>query len=754
MKTPESLFVSRILYGGIFTLYAILTGNAVYTVIYKLSKLSPILYQVNDREGLPFSQMVLCFILPAIAVFGCLYHHIHKNRLNFETYILSMLPLTAYAVYFFLPNGYWSPFLFTLILGLTVYRICLIGTPEEDDSETPGNGYGKPLLILSVICLTFAGYGYYMQNTALNVMYLTYNNWGCYVNTAYNTYHGQWFMNDESGVNFLATHFSPATFLLLGPYVCLFPSVKAVFILNSCLLYSMPVFLFWFAYKMKLSPKTAFILGFAMVFSPSLANMNLSLFYGFHSIFLFLPFLMMFFIFFESKKYYLAFALFGLSLFIKETIPVFWFGIGIVFFLKGHKKSGIWISLVSIVYWIIVIKVVQPWISGDNVYDYSNRYMQLGGSLTEIALSPIMNPQAFWSSLFRPSSIFFILSLLLPVFYLTLSRPLLLLGASFTIVFICLQAISQFVTICLHYQAETVVLIFINAVFAAQALKERRDSLWFSGLQSGLKEHFSSGKKLSAVLNATVVTAVLCWYFLGQSAIGKYSFKFIEDMPDMTAEMEQIKKIIPPEVPMNATMHTAAHFLLRNKVSPWMTPIYGNYFVMDLRHGYHHADDLDRTRAELLGTGRWKPVYAKPVNVRHFVVFKEYDQPVEQPKLPVLTDKQWAGCGAPLPVDLKDFSARCRIISQNRRTFVRIAVRVNKPVAYDVNMEIIMFNGRDKSDLWDVFGRGIVPAFNCIPGSVYIMDYPLPENWQSCRAVALKLSARPAVVKVTPGNYK
>ncbi len=732
-------------------LSGLLSGFGIYRCVFKLNKLSPILYQVNDRPDLPVVQIIIFFLLPAALLFIVLYG-LFRQKNDAEQkgslcFAKSLLPTIFFSIFIFTPGGYWVPFLFALVTALTIYRISVIWPDDHCEPASAGEPETyKYLLLLGSLCLIFAAYGVYMQKTAFDVMYLTFNNWGSYVNVANNTLHGNWFINDETNTNFLTGHFSPATFSILTPFIALFPSVDAVFVLNSALLYANPLLLYLFARKIDLSQKTAFLLGFAMLFSPSLANMNLTLFYGFHSITLFMPLLLLFFIFFEKKKLLPAFIIFAFSLFIKETIPIFWVGLGIVLFLRGNKKSGVWMALISLIYWIAVIKFVQPWMRGDVVYDYVDRFDHLGSSITEIALSPILRPGVFFHSLFRERCFFFILSILLPVFYLTLSRPLLLLGATITVGFICLQSNNQFITICLHYQAETVILVYINAVLAAKALQDNRPSPFFKWMRYGMKiPEFCKGN-LKPVLNGTIATAVLSWFFLGQNAVGKYSFSFIERMPDMSREIDAMKKIIPAGVPMNATMHTAAHFLLRNKVCPWLTPINGNYFVMDLRHGYHHADDLDRTRYQLLASGHWKVIYAKPVNIRHFIILKEEKNKVALTNLPVLSDTDWQHAGKLLPAASNpDFSVRSRIISRGKRSYIRLALRLNRKVDYDLNMEVVMFNHRERHEVWDIFGRGVIPAFMCQPGSVYAMDYLIPETWEKCTSVTLNLSKRPPI---------
>ena len=724
-----------------------LTGYAVYCCFYRISSLSPVVHLIQKQSPLSHIEILCFFVLPGAVILSVLQQFFARKESeckNMEKNFASALsPLSLFVVYFLFKTAYWSPLFFIFIVGICVYRLSIINNRKDESQKVIQEKKLLPLLILLTIIFVF--FGFYLQWYSLKVMYLLYPNWGVYLNTAENTLAGKWFITNELGGNFLASHFAPLSILLIVPVVAIFHSVNAFFLMNSLILYSTIPMLYLLARKLKLPVKTAFILALCALFSPSLINMNMNIFYGFDAIYMFIPFLILFFVCFETKKYAAAFIVFGISLLLKETVSVVWACLGIIFILRGNRKAGIAMFLCSTVYWLLVTQLILPAIAGDTVYDYTHRFSHLGNSMSEVALSPILRPGAFWDSITRRGTFYFVISMLLPVFILTLSRPLLIFGGAVTITFVCLQGVNQFQNICLHYQTETIILIYINTVLAASALAKGKNSRWFGWLETGFKlDAVTSRRRLNAALPAIVVTSILSWYFLGQSSIGKHSFALVERQRDYSKEFKQLKQLIPPKAPMTASYYCAAHFILRNPVSPYLWP-YKDYLLMDMNVKYGVTKkDIDLIRREILTSGKWKLLYNKPVDLRHFLLFKRVDKAPKIQPLPVVNDQDWPKLGLPVKVpNNKDFAVRAIPITRGKKRYLRVAIRLLRKVNYDVNIDLIMYNSKNQRFFYnDTFGMGINPAFLCKTGSSYIQLFPIPASWDKLKGLYIKLHKR------------
>ena len=160
---------------------------------------------------------------------------------------------------------------------------------------------------------------------------------------AHNTAQGDWFLvktNPHKYFNFLGSHFSPSSILMLALSVKIFTTIKAFFLFNSIVLYLNVPLAFCLARVKKLPVASALILALCTLLSPSLVNLNLTTFNGFHPIIFMMPILILFFIFLEKNWIIPAVLVFIFSLTIKESVAVFWVGMGIALFFFWAQKIG------------------------------------------------------------------------------------------------------------------------------------------------------------------------------------------------------------------------------------------------------------------------------------------------------------------------------------------------------------------------------------------------------------------------------
>ncbi len=642
-------------------------------------------YKLRQREGEEFSfRYFLGLGWP-----GFLFLPLLLLKVNF-----------LYLLLFLLVCGLWG-----LVLGGSLYRGPLPKVLKYSFMIVP--------MAWSIMILC----GIWMQYVALDSLYMINCDMQCFLEATRSTLEGNWFMLKEPDVSFFSRHFTPGLILFLLPWVWLLPMPYTLIVLNTLLLYSCPVVLYILCRKLKLGKGQSLILAGCMILSPSLACLNISLIYGFHEVILMMPLLVGYFIARESGRrgLIIAWLIFGFSLLIKETIPVFWFGIGIVFILSGKRRDGIIISCVSLLYFLLVLKLVIPWFSPEGSYMYSSHYTALGSSTFEIALSPFTKPKVFFGLLLRPNCLYFLLMLLMPVFFLTLRHPLLLLGGAVTFVFICLSN-GNVQNICMQYQAEIVCLVFINAVYALKRINE----------ECGSKQWW---KQPSAFLVSSLILSVGCWFFYAQSPFTRNNLKSIMNRPSWGSELVKIKEQVPPGAEFRTSTDVIFHFFWRN---PSLYPRFEEdpYVLLNLNSNFMSQEDIDSLRDFFHGRG-YRVIYSQSLNPVHLVLFTNTGN------MPGL--RPFSGSAAEfeqLPgyyFDTGDLRLRgkAKLTQTDNGIVCNVDLLLTDHMDHDADVVIwVKVDGEEYRSLM-TFANGLLPAFLAEKGQYYRTTLELPPgNYQ------------------------
>jgi len=709
------------------------TGSGLWAVFSGIRRFNLILYETIPHAN-PQSYILFWWSLPLlIPGWWLIYRFYRRSRANdfgWREMLRIFFPVLLLPLPALTPPGIDTAIGAVALLGITVFR-AVAAIPAELtflNGNSVRRSWFWPGMLLAMTAVMI-GIGYGKQIFALNRFFLLYCDWGEYLNVANNTWHGHWFINDNGGENFLTTHFSPTSFLLLAPYVGLFHTKEAFMLLNSGILYANVPLLYWLARELKLPRPAAFLIAAAMLLSPSLLNMNVALFYGFHDIYLVMPLLLLFFIFFERKQWTFAWICFALSLLIKETTPVFWAGLGLVWYAWGRRRSGLALFLVSCLYWLLVMKVFIPAISPRPNYDYLCRFSHLGNSIGEIALSPILHPGVVLEYLFRPGCVYFVLLLLLPVFMAALTHPLLLAGASVTMAFICLQDSNQMQNIHLQYQAETVVLVFITAVYAIRRVSNGRPGWWLQLCRWKLPTAPAANLTV-AVLLATFATALAAEYCFGDLPGGKSYREQMASYPDMSKEMAQIQQLVPPGVPINTSLNVGGHFLLRNPVRHNLQDPTDDWVLLSLDSAFESGRDIDRLRLKLAQQG-YRAVGTVSRLPYHLVLYRRHPEKTATDSLFVFPEDVWTRltneCQV-LPSCPPDLEVKSRIARNTTETSLQILLKLLHKTDRDYRFLIMLDTNAGIVRAPAYFGNGVTPAFLAREKQVYAMGFRLPHD--------------------------
>jgi len=732
-------------------------GYAVYLNTYLLDGLGIITYEYMLRTDMPSPFTGCYFGILGILFIAALYRVCRKaSPVVFDWKILgtALLPLLILFPTFFFPAGFYSPMIFTVVAGLTVFRLALVLPLKQ--SFKPEISSRTGLLLVLLFSAVLVGWFAFIQAKAVKILFMGYHDWGLYFNIIDNTLKGKWFYADIAQGSFLPVHFEPGMALLLAPYVWMFRTPNAFFVLTSALLFCGGIFVYLFARHLKISPRAAAALAFCALLFPSLSTLNIAIFYGFHSLYVTIPLIFLYFYFFEKKNYIPALCMFMISLTVKETVAIFWVGLGLVYLINGNRKFGLLMIAVACAYFLTIVKVVVPAISPQGAYDYTNRYSEYGGML-DMILAPFTRPGLFWGTLFRPHCIAFVLLLIIPLYTLLLSRPLLLLAGCITIGFVCLQTNDQLQNISIWYQSEYIALLLACLVLNYRALLNsyhQRTGLWFRALAWKIDLETYREKLPSAVIISLLTTACFSHYFFGLSITGKNSVMPILGAENCDEEVRRIIQVVPPGIEVTSSARIGAHFMLRN-------PVTIGYLVGQKLKDYVILDVNDPIDVRFSDPARFKLLKDKEYNLivnekfkgHQVLIFHREPQKPLKPSVVQIPQDKWESTGRNIPVQNPNFAVRGGIAgnSSGERCAVFFVRLLNK-VDLDVETDIQLYDGRKLINQRFLFGDGAYPACFANPGDCFPIRIPLPADFGDVKTFSVEVRERVPVSRWNPSD--
>mgnify|MGYP000995713192 CR=1 FL=1 len=654
---------------------------------------------------------------------------------------LALLPCWGMLPALWLPD-FLKLLLVATMLPLLTYRVLLL-FPRQRNSIFP-KCFWLAALILFVIL--FIGQGIYIHWEAWRRQYMFFTDWGYFTEIAWNTWRGDYFRTMWLGnVNFMGDHFEPSFFLLYLPLIGLFPSPMTSVVCGAVLLWGSAVLLYWFARSRELPREIAFIAGAVWLLYPSISNMNLSLFYGFHPDFFFIPFFLLFCWAWEKQYPRWSIFFFIWILLLKETNGASWFGWSICQLLGGERKrrkTVICFGVTGVIWLILCMKWIIPAFRDDaGAYQYMSQFAALGNSIGEIAVSFISRPDVFWSRIFTAKNMIFLWALVLPVFIASFHRFAFILSGGVILVFLFLRGDQEMVNLNMWYQTEASCVLLVGAVLGLERVYRNgaASSVWGRIISAGMLRGKKRQRALQALSYALLLGCALSFYLFAQSFYGCNSYDRIMSKPDCTPVVEQIKQIIPERAYMSADPRCAAHFILRNRVEDLSLGGRGDWLLYD--------------RSELVGPNSAKHIeFLNRPDFRlvRYWFFKGHDYYLFQrgarkdipSPLRMVTPQQWLEYGTPIPIDNAFFEARGKFERVSGRLLFQCAVRCLKKPPDDYLLTVELFN-QSAQHFWRIpFGYGIYPAPGANPGEVFQVALPIPEGWSQVSGANVELIKR------------
>lgn len=734
-KQPVGLpvILSAILCGGMF-------GAALFCNTQLLLQLDPtnvtvITQSFSARHALPCILYVI--VCAGLLLSGLIHLKRRQPELTSRQLALAPLPLLFCLAALF-AIGWFSTIWMTLCAGLATFRLLLLMKANVDwwaDKRL----FRKLTTVNVIFGILVVAASFYMQRQTMTTLYNFGLEWWTLVDVARNTAEGSWFMTSETGQNFLGSHFMPLTILLLIPFSSLFSTPDMLFFINALLIYSCAPLVYIMARERNLPRSWAAGLALIVLLSPGLANMGTESNYGIYTNYLFIPLLLLFFILLEKKCFKRAFLLFVISLFLNEGLALVWVGIGVVAFIRGWKKAGAWLSVISLAYFLLVALWVMPYFANMPT-DPSPELISLPDG--SVILSPLLRQEELWRGITDSENLLAAILLLLPVFYLTLSRPLLLSALLLPFAIIMLRKEST-MAMSMRNQASFLMIVYINAIFALDMLRHvPRPGRWIRTLSLGLG---SAGKEqtAAALLGSSLVCSVLAFYFFAHGLHGKNMFEPRRNAT-LTQPFRELKNLIPPEVPINSGIALTGHFALRNRVYPNYSGLHyiSEYVLLDLFSQWENQERMDQVRG-FLRQQEYEVIY-RYVKDGHFFILlhRNATNDITPDNIVTMPYEDFRKIGQLVPQKQADCEVRY-IRTPDRILFF---IRPVGLLDHDLEIRTLLFNDSgDSSGSRNLFGNGVTPVFIAPMNAVMVLSEPIPPYWNNVTDIKVKLIPRSAI---------
>ena len=459
-------------------------------------------------------------------------------------------------------------------------------------------------------------------------------------------------------------------------------------------------------------------------------NLSLCVFYGYHPVYFAIPLILLFFIFRSSgNRTGMILCLIG-TLLVKETMMIFWFGYGL--WLLCHRRwfPGAVLSAGCLAGFVLLSSWVLPKLVNSGVYPLTFLYSNLGSSPVEVMKSPFEKAEMFLEVCMQWQNYAFALTLLVPFFLLVWLFPDLMIAVLPLLAGFCLRGSTQVKNIALWYGTEISTLLLTLAVMNLNRLRKGENPFWSRLLLSGLPRRCGTVLRLTAFSAAAVLVAVLSHYSFAHTTWGKYSFRYIAEMPDWSPVIRTIRSKLPPGARVLASEKLRSQFMYGHPTADFSYSARpGDFLILALHNWFlDSAEKLENTRRRIAADPKIIPVDSYHLENEYLVVFKVTDgtEKSSVPKLQTIPAKEFAGIGVPLETGNPDFGVRY-LYRDNRHVFL---IRLNQVPTYDADIELELTGRWGRMETLDSFGWGLYPAYSCPEGAIFILEKAAPPAEQ------------------------
>ncbi|MBQ9501395.1 MAG: DUF2079 domain-containing protein [Lentisphaeria bacterium] len=672
---------------------------------------------------------------------------LRRAKVAGRDFFVADLPLAGLAAMWFLPP------LFPLLILCIALAAWSAGRAAALCGELPIPRIPSrtAFAVVCVLILLWTAVGTYHQCRSLDTLAMSWFDWGHFFESLNNFFKGKPFHLNLSGGSFLGSRFTPSLVLLL-PVVAT-GSVKLFLFCGSLLVSSGAVFVYLLARSLKFSPASALFWSVWYLFLPCVANMNLPLIDGFHEVFLFFPLILGAVWLAVGKRFFLSAVLIILALGVRETAGIAAAGYGIVLFFKGRRKAGAALFVLSLLWVVIVMKFLMPLFDPPvaGTYAHVGFYSHLGNNVVEIALSPLLRPEAFFSALFNVHTFLFWCTLLLPFVPLIRRAPLMLLPLAPEFVMVSVDRRFDTQSVLRHYQAVIVIVLVTASLFGAAKLREKgfpRDlRLLFAGLKDPCALRGAAGAAFAAAVLSFLVVVQLPGLPASDPQRRYTGSGEIPVWTDVRPAMKRITALIPPGAGVTAGFRLAAQLVPRYDIHFDFSADDGklqDFILLENFFSFYFQESEFSRR--LLASPNWELIHQEFVGERSIQLFRRAKQPV--PKAPPavkIPRNKWDRWGMAIAVPVSTLDVRVLPSAPGRLVF---GARLKKECRNDIGFRVTLkFAGGGELKYFTSFCSGRWPADMARPGEgfFFTVNYPPSEILRNCRVdvIDIKSSAAP-----------
>lgn len=697
-----------------------------------------------DGYSVPMVAVTLgiSLLLPAAA-----WEFLRRNKISAADFFKANLPLAGLGIQYFLPPSFPLLIIFLILLSLCAGRTAALCK----DVTLPDFGQKRTLGFLGLIVVLYAAFGAIQQYHSLNTLAMSWFDWGHFFECLYNFFRGKPFHLNLNGGSFLGSRFTPTLTLLLPVVAAGNPFL--FFFAGSLLVCSGAIFVFLIAKSGKASNSESFLWGVWYLLIPGITNMNLPLIDGPHEVFLLFPLMTAAFYCAVNKKIIPAVILTLLALGVRETVGIISAGYGILLFINRKRKAGVLLFVFSLLYVIVTLKVLMPLFDPPvkGTYAHVGFYSHLGKNITEIALSPLLKADVFFSSLFNSHNLLFWCMLLLPFAAAAGNALLFLLPMLPEFIMVSVDRRFDTQTVLRHYQASILIVLIIAALWGLKKMREGNCRFPYKYLFSGLNAPDLCRGVSGFCMAAAFFSFFVFTQFPGLSATDPQRRSSghgnVTAWEDARPALERIKKLLPENAKVTAGPRLASMLIPRNDIYFNFAPdekTLQDYVLIENFFSFYFPEDA--LSHYLIQSPNWELLHQEFVDERSIQLFKRSAVPLKKvPPVHKIPQMVWEKAGQLIPLPLTDLEIRA---AQTAHNTLRFGVRIKQKRRNDAGFRIHL-NFADGTDMkfFTSFCNGRYPADLAKAGDTFFfaVNFPAGKQITGCRVnvVELKSSVAP-----------
>lgn len=279
----------------------------------------------------------------------------------------------------------------------------------------------------------------------------------------------------ESARNYLAVHFVPLIYLLVLPLYIFKNYPVYLIVLQTLILTSSIVPLYLFSRDIFKDKSAGHLFAASFLFFPTLQYINL---YDFEFLRISIPLLLFCFYFLHAKKYFFYYVFLILSILVREEVALTTFLLGLyVILVMKEKKHGITTSVISILYFLAMVKIVMPYFAGDtsgfHYHKAFDSFSYLGDSSVQILIYIISHPLAIISNLLDKVKIANFLMYIIPLLFTPIFSPSILLISAGNLLLNFLSLSISHYSYILYYLSPSIPFLFLSAIKGVKNISDK-----------------------------------------------------------------------------------------------------------------------------------------------------------------------------------------------------------------------------------------------------------------------------------------